>query len=315
MPEELAGARLDRSLARQLGLPRNQIQNWIESGLVRIDDTVVGKTGRALKPGETLSWEAPLPADDRITPESGELRLIHLDEDLIVLDKPPGLAMHPGAGRSAATLAHRLLGRFPELAGVGGPGRPGIVHRLDKDTSGVLVVARHADSYRTLSRAFAERRVEKRYLAIVRGAPRAATGSIDLPIGRHAVKRQKMAVRADGRQALTLFRVVAKAPAWSLLELDLKTGRTHQIRVHLQHLGYPVAGDTTYGGGAPGSSAATRKPLPPRVALHAWRLAFSHPRDGRRVEFEAPFASDLAEWWSRVGGESTPAIRSGDGAA
>jgi 23S rRNA pseudouridine1911/1915/1917 synthase len=301
---ELAGSRLDRALADAAGVPRNQVQGWIEAGRVAIDGRTADRPGRALRAGERVEWSVPPPADPRIEGESGELSILHLDDQIVVLDKPPGLAMHPGAGRSTATLAHRLLGRFPELAGVGGPGRPGIVHRLDRETSGVVVVARTAASYEALSRAFAARRVDKRYLAIAHGRLAPPEGRIDQPIARHAVKRKQMAVRAGGRPALTLYRTLAEsasrrgAGSFSLLELDLKTGRTHQIRVHLKHLGHPIAGDSTYG--AASTSGA------PRVALHARRLAFAHPAHGERVEFVAPLPDDLRSFWERLGGDVPP---------
>ena len=290
VPDTLAGQRLDRVLAEAAGVPRNQVKGWIETGRVTVDGAAVERPGRLLRAGEELAWSAPPAADPRITGEAGELAILHLDSEIIVLDKPPGLAMHPGAGRSSATLAHRLLGSFPEIAGVGGPGRPGIVHRLDRDTSGVVVVARTAGSYETLQRAFAARQVEKRYLAIAHGRFEPASGRIEQPIARHAVKRKLMAVRSGGRPAVTLYRQLAEtqprrgAGRFALVELDLKTGRTHQIRVHLKHLHHPIAGDATYGSGT--SSA-------PRLALHAWRLAFEHPGSGERVEFRTPFPEDL----------------------
>jgi 23S rRNA pseudouridine1911/1915/1917 synthase len=302
VPAELAGTRLDRALAAASGAPRNQVQAWIEAGRVFLDGAVADRPGRALRQGEKVRWEAPPPPDPRIVGAAGDLSILHLDPDLIVLDKPPGISMHPGAARTGEappTLAHLLLGRFPELAGVGGPGRPGIVHRLDKETSGVVAVARTAAAYEQLSRAFAARRVEKRYLAIAHGMPEPGSGRIEQPIGRHPVKRKQMAVRAAGRPAVTLYRTRGATPrgrnrpGFSLLELDLQTGRTHQIRVHLKHLRHPIAGDPTYGGGTSGA---------PRLALHAWRLAFDHPRSGERVEFRAPFASDLAAWWRSIGG-------------
>ncbi len=299
---ELAGGRLDRALAAAAGIARNQALGWIEAGRVTVDGRPATKAGMALKAGATVRWETPPAPDPRLVGEAGELVILHIDEQLIVLDKPAGIAMHPGAGRPAATLANRLLGRFPELAGVGGPGRPGIVHRLDRDTSGVVVVARTAKAYELLSRDFAARRVEKLYLAIAHGVPEPRSGRIEQPIARHTVKRQQMAVRSGGRPAITLYRTLAATESrnarggarFALLELDLKTGRTHQIRVHLKHLKHPIAGDLTYGSGAAAGA--------PRLALHAWRLAFRHPAGGERVEFRAPFAPDLAAWWSALGG-------------
>ncbi|MDP9122825.1 MAG: RluA family pseudouridine synthase, partial [Acidobacteriota bacterium] len=225
------------------------------------------------------------------------------DADIVVLDKPAGLTVHPGAGRPAGTLAHLLLGRYPEMAGVGGPGRPGIVHRLDRGTSGILVAARTAAAYHPLTRAFAARQVGKRYLAVVYGelAPRA--GSIEAPIGRHPERRKEMTVRRDGRPARTGYRTLAAARGISLVELDLATGRTHQIRVHLKSAGHPLVGDPVYGEarfhGLPRPVQAPLRDFP-RPALHAWRLALSHPIDDRPLRFEAPVPGDLRALWEAV---------------
>jgi 23S rRNA pseudouridine1911/1915/1917 synthase len=242
--------------------------------------------------------------------------VLYEDADLVVLDKPAGLAVHPGAGRRTGTLAHQLLARYPEMVGVGGSGRPGIVHRLDLGTSGALVVARHAASYARLSRAFAAREVEKCYLALVYGAPRTPSGKIEAPIGRHPDRRQEMAVRPGGRPAVTGYRTVAAAAGIALLELDLGTGRTHQIRVHARHLGHPLVGDPVYG-------EARWKSLPrplqaalsafPRPALHAWKLAFLHPGDGRRLEVTAPVPDDLRQLWAVVAGTAWPSREQGAG--
>jgi 23S rRNA pseudouridine1911/1915/1917 synthase len=229
-----------------------------------------------------------------------------------VLDKPAGLTVHPGAGRPSGTLVHRLLARYPELAGVGGPGRPGIVHRLDRGTSGVLVVARNPRAYAALSGAFAARTIGKRYLAVVYGAPRPAAGEIRAPIGRHRERRKEMTVRPDGRPAWTGYRTLA-APAASglaLVELDLGTGRTHQIRVHLKSIGHPLVGDPVYGEarwrGLPRPSQAALASFP-RPALHAWRIALPGPGPSRRV-FEAPVPADLRRLWEQAAGAPFPAL-------
>jgi 23S rRNA pseudouridine1911/1915/1917 synthase len=297
-----AGERLDRHVAARLDAPRNQVQRWIRDGHVRVD-------GREEKPsypvldGDRIDCDPPEPKDDRVAPEEGDLRILYEDADLVVLDKPAGLTVHPGAGRTSGTLAHRLLARYPEMAGVGGPGRPGIVHRLDQGTSGVLAVARTAAAYHRLARAFAAREVDKRYLAIVYGEP--SEGTVDAPIGRHATRRKEMAVRADGRPARTGYRTLAARAGISLVELHLETGRTHQIRVHLKHLGHPLVGDPVYGEarwkGLPKPVQARLRDFP-RPALHAWRLALAHPIDGRRLAFEAPVPADLSELWQGVTG-------------
>jgi len=308
---EAEGERLDRHVAARLGVPRNQIQHWIEGGLVRLNGHPA-KPSAALASGDRVECEPPELKEERVLPEDGELNVLYEDSALVVIDKPAGLTVHPGAGRSTGTLAHRLLNRYPEMAGVGGPGRPGIVHRLDLGTSGVLVVARTAPAYARLARAFASREVSKRYLGIAYGSPSPATGTIEAAIGRHPQKRMEMAVRPGGRPSKTGYRTVAAKAGISLLEMDLATGRTHQIRVHLKHIGHPLVGDPVYG-------EARWKALPrpiqpvlrdfPRPALHAWRLALKHPDTGEPLSFEAPVPKDLLELWRAVTGEALPDLQ------
>jgi 23S rRNA pseudouridine1911/1915/1917 synthase len=312
VPAEAAGERLDRFLAGRFDQPRNQVQRWIRSGLVRVDGSAA-KPSTPLAGGEEIAVEIPAPDPSGIVPESGDLRVLYEDEALVVLDKPPGLTVHPGAGRATGTLVHRLLARYPELEGVGGPGRPGIVHRLDKDTSGVLVVARTAAAYRSLQRSFASREVDKRYLAVVYGAPSLVQGEVDAAIGRHPERRRQMTVLAPGtkgaRHALTRYRTLAAAGGIALLELAIETGRTHQIRVHLKHLRHPLVGDPVYGEARwKGRPGAARRPLRdfPRPALHAWRLAFPHPTTGERAAFEAPVPEDLKALWKETTGVDLP---------
>jgi 23S rRNA pseudouridine1911/1915/1917 synthase len=307
-PPAAAGERLDRFLARHLDLPRNQIQRWVDDGRVRVAGAPAKASAR-LEAGDEIEWEAPPPPrEDRVLPEEGELAVIYEDESLVAVDKPPGIAVHPGAGRRTGTLAHRLLARFPELAGVGGPGRPGIVHRLDQGTSGVMVVARTAAAYQKLTRAFAARRVDKRYLAVCHGRLGAAR-EVDAPIGRHPTRRQEMAVREGGRPARSRVRPLAVSPAATLVEVELLTGRTHQVRVHLKSLRHPLVGDPVYGEErwktATGRARNVLRAFP-RPALHAWRLAFDHPDDGRRLELEAPPPADLRELWRELSGEAMP---------
>lgn len=308
VPEEAAGERLDRHVAAHLDVPRNQVRRWIDDGLVTVDGAPA-KASASLAAGASVEASPPPRVDDRIEPEEGELRLLHEDEHLIVLDKPAGLVVHPGAGRATGTLVHRLLARYPEIEGVGGPGRPGIVHRLDRGTSGVMVIARTDTAYRALSRAFAEREVRKLYLAVVYGSP-PKRGVIETPIGRHPQRRKEMTVRPGGRPAVSRFRTLATAAGLALVEVDLGTGRTHQIRVHLKSEGYPLVGDPTYGEARyKGLPREVRGPLArfPRPALHAWRLGFEHPGTGKAVRFEAPVAGDLAELWEGVTGGEWPA--------
>ena len=302
---DAAGERLDRHVASRLDVPRNQVHRWIEEGLVRVNGRAA-KPSAALAASDLVECEPPEPKEERVLPEQGDLRVLYEDEDLAVLDKPAGLTVHPGAGRSTGTLAHHLLDRYPEMAGVGGPGRPGIVHRLDQGTSGVIVVARTAPAYHRLARAFASREVDKRYLAIAYGTPSPTAGAIDAPIGRHPQRRKEMTVLSHGRPARTLYRTLAAAAGISLLELDLETGRTHQIRVHLKHIGHPLVGDPVYGEARwKGLPRPVQAPLRgfPRPALHAWRLAFQHPGTGEALSFEAPVPEDLRELWKRVTGK------------
>jgi 23S rRNA pseudouridine1911/1915/1917 synthase len=300
------GERLDRHVSSRLDVARNRVQKWIAEGLVRVNGRPA-KPATVLAAGDLIACRPPAPKEERVLPEPGDLRVLHEDSELVVIDKPAGLVVHPGAGRSTGTLVHRLLGRYPEMAGVGGSGRPGIVHRLDKGTSGILVAARTPAAYAGLARAFASRDVEKLYLGIAYGAPSPPAGSIEAPIGRHPHRRQEMAVRPAGRPARTLYRTRAAAAGLSLLELDLATGRTHQIRVHLKSIGHPLVGDPTYG-------EARWKGMPrpvqpflrdfPRPALHAWRLSFRHPASGARVTFEAPVPEDFRDLWEKVAGDA-----------
>jgi len=308
--DESAGRRLDQALADHLTASRNQVQQWIREGRVQVDGTAVDKPSARLEGGERIEVDVPPPEPSGITPEEGALAVLHADESVIVLDKPAGLTVHPGAGRPTGTLVHRLLAHFPDVEGVGGPGRPGIVHRLDKDTSGVLVVARTPAAYRALQEAFSSRQVEKHYLAIAYGAPDPPEGEVDQPIGRHPERRTRMTVRPDGRRALSRYRTLAAAQGLALLEVDIATGRTHQIRVHLKSIHHPIVGDPTYGEArwkVLDPSVRRRLARFPRPALHAWRIAFDHPATGARVAFEAPVPDDLRTLWQDVTGQTWPA--------
>ncbi|HLX08821.1 MAG TPA: RluA family pseudouridine synthase [Thermoanaerobaculia bacterium] len=305
-----AGERLDRHVAAACQLPRNQVQQWIRAGRVWLNGRPA-KAADAVTPGDLVECDPPPPAVETLVPEPGDLTVLHEDDDLVVLDKPAGLTVHPGAGRPTGTLAHLLLSRYPEMAGVGGLGRPGIVHRLDRGTSGVMVAARTAAAYQRLSRAFAGRAVVKRYLAIVHDRPARAAGVIEAPIGRHRERRQEMTVRPDGRPARTGYQVLAARSAVALLQLDLGTGRTHQIRVHLKSIGHPLVGDPVYGEAR--WRALPRPAQPPlrdfpRPALHAWRLALPAGEPGEWRRFEAPVPVDLIDLWQDAAGEPFPAL-------
>jgi 23S rRNA pseudouridine1911/1915/1917 synthase len=302
------GQRLDRWLAGRLpGLSRSRIQALIESGDVRLDgDSVLAS--RRLRPGQAVSVHVPPPAPAIPRPEDIPLRIVHEDEHLLIVDKPAGLVVHPGAGTPTGTMVNALLHLLPDLSGVGGVLRPGIVHRLDKGTSGLMVVAKDDVTHRALARQFASRTVVKEYSAIVLGVPRPVAGVVDRPIGRDPVRRQRMSVRSRrGRPAVTRYAVVEALDGAALLRVRIETGRTHQIRVHLAALGHPVAGDETYGGRrAPASRrAGSRQALLAlaRPALHAAHLAFTHPASGRRMAFESPLPADMARALAALRGE------------
>lgn len=304
--------RLDRWLATSLDRPRNKVQRWIKDGLVRVQgsDPASTKPSLLLTAGDEVECRVPAPEPDpKVEPEAGKLQVLYEDEHLLVLDKPAELAVHPGAGRPTGTLAHRLLHHYPDIDGVGGPGRPGIVHRLDLDTTGCLAVARTEKAYLGLSRAFADRHVDKTYLAVVYGVTDDAA-TIDAPMGRHPHDRKRMIVRSGGRHAVSHYRRLAVAAnAASVLAVGIETGRTHQIRVHLKHVGHPIVGDPVYGEARwRGVETSLQKPLRSfgRPALHAWRLAFNHPISDGRVEVEAPVPEDLLGLWADLSGTEFP---------
>lgn len=302
VPDAAAGERLDRHVSAVLERPRNQVQRWVRDGVLTVDGSTA-KPSFEISAGQRIRCEIPAPADERVMPEFGSLSILHEDEHFVVVDKPAELIVHPGAGHRQGTLAHRLLDRFPEIVGIGGPGRPGIVHRLDRGTSGVMVVARTRVGYEHLSRAFADRRVAKTYLALAYGRPRETSGRIEAPIGRHPQRRQEMAVVSRGRPAVTIWRQTAFAAGVSRFEIDLLTGRTHQIRVHFKSIGHPLIGDPVYGEArwkdAPRPLQRALRDFP-RPALHAWKLGFAHPVSGAPQHFEAPIPEDLASLWAQL---------------
>jgi 23S rRNA pseudouridine1911/1915/1917 synthase len=318
-PEE-QGTRLDRVLAQAWpDLTRSRIQTLIEDGHVLLDGRPA-KSSEAVRAGSTAVAVMPAPSLGKIVPEDVPLNIVYEDDDLLVLDKPAGLVVHPGAGVRTGTLVHALLSHAPVIAGVGGTSRPGLVHRLDKDTSGLMVVAKTAAAYRTLTEALAAREIRRTYQALVWGAPRFEKERIEASIGRDRKDRLRMTVvpagRAGARTAATRVRVLARLPAdaqrprFALVECTLETGRTHQIRVHLSHLGHAVVGDATYGGGAKKALS-----LPPaerklasrlvadlgRQALHATRLSFRHPGTGESMSFVSPLPGDFARALEALG--------------
>jgi 23S rRNA pseudouridine1911/1915/1917 synthase len=286
VPNEHAGWRLDRYLA--LALPqfsRSRLQTLIRSGDVQLQ----GKAARVretVRAGDVVRLIEPPIQEIEDQAEQIPLEILFEDDDLLVLNKAPGLVVHPGAGNQTHTLVNALLHHCASLSGIGGKQRPGIVHRLDKETSGCLVVAKNDAAHSALARQFAEREVNKTYLALVAGIPKRSRGIIEVPIGRHPVHRKKMHVDLRrGRAARTEYRVLQSSGGISLVECVLHSGRTHQIRVHLHHLGHPVIGDSLYG----------KKNAAPRQMLHAWKLGFTHPRTKERLFFEAPIPPDFRE--------------------
>jgi 23S rRNA pseudouridine1911/1915/1917 synthase len=295
VPPEARGVRLDQHLAQlHSDLTRSRLKALIASGDVKVDGRP-SKPSHRLRGGEEISVEIPAPVPAVPQPEDLPLAILHEDADLVVVDKAPGIVVHPGAGHARGTLVNALLHKVADLSGVGGELRPGIVHRLDRDTSGCLVVAKSERALVALQRAFKSRDVEKTYLALVHGAPK-GEGRIETRYGRHPVHRQKFTGKVkEGKPALTLYRVVERFEGAALVEVDLKTGRTHQVRVHLAEAGHPLLCDELYGAGrrAKGRVREAEEALG-RQALHAWRLSFPHPRTGERHTFEAPIPSDFA---------------------
>jgi 23S rRNA pseudouridine1911/1915/1917 synthase len=289
VPAEGGGQRLDQVVADLAGVSRAAATRWIEAGRVLVDGRARAKSHR-LEGGERLRWEpVEPPPSPALVPERRPLEIRFEDEHLLVVAKPAGLVVHPAAGHPAGTLVNALLGRDdPRLSATGGSVRPGIVHRLDKDTSGLLLVAKDDRAHAGLARDLAARRIERRYLALVQGHLE-PDGTVDAPIGRHPRDRKRMAVVPGGRRAVTHWHVLERLDGVDLLEVRLETGRTHQIRVHLSSIGHPVVGDRAYGADA---RVAQRLGLD-RPFLHAWRLAFPHPVSGERVEIEEQLPPDL----------------------
>jgi 23S rRNA pseudouridine1911/1915/1917 synthase len=310
LPRERRGERLDRALAALLpDQSRAAVRRLLDAGRVVLG-TGPARPAYRVRGGERIVVDLPGPEPSPLRPEPLPLRILHEDGDLVVIDKPAGMAVHPGAGARGGTLVNALLHHCRDLSGVGGVERPGIVHRLDRDTTGVLVVAKNDAAHRDLALQFKSRRVRKVYEALVWGRPRSAEGLIDRPIGRHPAARVRMTVRPDGREARTRYRIAALLGPVTLLELRPETGRTHQLRVHLCALGHPIVGDRTYGGAR--RAVEVREPRAREalrefrgLALHARSLGFAHPRTGEWRLFEAPRPPGLAaliEALRRAGG-------------
>jgi 23S rRNA pseudouridine1911/1915/1917 synthase len=294
LPVSAAGLRFDQALARALPqYSRARLKSWIAAGAALADGRALRAKDRVLG-GEQVRIAAQLPVETAALPEAMPLAVVHEDRALIVIDKPPGLVVHPGAGNARHTLANALLAYDPKLALLP---RAGLVHRLDKGTSGLLLVARTPEAHAALTSALAARQIRREYLAVCTGVMTAG-GTVSEPIGRHRRERTRMAVRADGRAALTRYRIEHRFRAHTLVRVELGTGRTHQIRVHLAHIGFPLVGDAVYAGrrrtpaGCTAALAAELRAFP-RQALHAVRLGLRHPLTGREVSWETPIPPDM----------------------
>lgn len=297
-----AGARLDAAVAAEIeSCSRSFAAALIRRKMITVDG-LEKKPGYVLRAGETVSGTIPPPEEPDFQPEKIPLHILYEDAELVVIDKQPGMVVHPSPGHSGGTLVNALVHHCPDLAGISGSLRPGIVHRLDKDTSGVLVAAKNGVSMQHLAAQFKSRQVRKRYLALVYGVPENESGTIELPIGRHPVDRKKMSVTTRApRSAITHWKVRESFIGAAFLEVDIRTGRTHQIRVHCHAMGHPVIGDTVYCRCGEKKRLTTAVPqMAPGVGditrqmLHAWKLSFLHPKTGKTLTIEAPIPADMA---------------------
>ncbi len=291
IPDALDGERIDRVLAMVADVSRSRAAALVADGQVRLDDRVVGSRSNRVSAGQmlTIAGEIENTPDELVADPTVELRLLHEDDDVLVIDKAPGQVVHPGAGNTMGTIAQGVVARYPEVRTVGEPDRPGVVHRLDKGTSGVFMMARSDRAHASLTEQLHDRLVERRYLTVAWGQPAATEGLIEAPIGRAVRDPTRMTVREDGKSARTNYRVLRTwaSPKAALISCVLDTGRTHQIRVHLDAIGHPVVGDTRYGGGR-------SSPDIDRPALHAAELGFEHPATGEWLSFESPLPADMA---------------------
>jgi 23S rRNA pseudouridine1911/1915/1917 synthase len=309
------GERVDRFLAAQLPeMSRTRIQELVERGRVTINGAAAKRSHR-MGEGDSVVIELPVPEPSAAQPEAIPLEILYSDADLAVVNKPAGMIVHPGAGAKSGTLVNALLHEFGargELSSIGGELRPGIVHRLDRETSGALLVARNDLAHRTLAEQFSSHRIEKTYLALVHGNLKQDSGRVELPVARDLHRRIRMTTkRREGRAARTDWRVRLRIPGFTLAEADLHTGRTHQIRVHFSALGHPVVGDTLYG--APRAPKIGEKTAPAlgRNFLHAARIKFQHPATGKEIEVYAPLPNELAEYLrelASIGGVSRAVV-------
>ena len=295
IPESLNNMRLDQALAKLYPeYSRAQWQSWIKGGSIQIDDQPITKPREKVLTDQLIQIDAVATEQGDWAAQDIPLEIIHEDDQIIVINKQPGLVVHPGAGNPDRTLVNALLYHYPELITLP---RAGIVHRLDKDTSGLLVIARTLAAHNALTQAITNREIKREYQAIIHG-DMISGNTIDEPIGRHPTHRTKMAVKNGGREAITHYRLIEKLPYFTHIKCQLESGRTHQIRVHMAHIGHPIVGDATYGYGnnIPGKLTAELRTYVqafPRQALHAWRLTLLHPTTEKELSFEAPLPADL----------------------
>lgn len=299
IPAALDGDRLDRVVAMIADTSRSMAARLVVDGMVTVDDVAVTVRSTRVEAEQWVAVTVPEEEDKRvvITGETVDLTVLYEDEHVVVVNKPAGMVVHPGAGAETATVAHGLLARYPEVAQVGEPDRPGIVHRLDRGTSGALVTARSAEAHELLVEALSHREVTREYLAVAWGLIDNDRGTVDAPIGRSTKRRTRMTVLDSGREARTHYEVLARSDGerpTTLLRCRLETGRTHQIRVHLQAIGHPIVGDDVYGGMRGDSPFVKASAHAGRPALHARRLRFTHPLTGAVVDQVAPLPEDLA---------------------
>ncbi len=289
-----AGERLDAYITARTELTRSRVANLIEEGLCTVNGTAAGKAGVRLRTGDAVRLEIPEAREASLEAQDIALNVVYEDDDLAVVYKPSGMVVHPAAGNPDGTLVNALLYRLDNLSGIGGEKRPGLVHRIDKDTSGLLLVAKNDRAHVSLAQQIKEHSVERAYLAICIGHFREMEGLVDAPIGRHPTDRKKMAVREGGRRAVTHWRVLDTLRGASYIQARLETGRTHQIRVHMASLGHPVLGDPVYG--------PKKSPFPVAGGqlLHAAVIGFDHPATGKRMRFEAPPEPRFLAWLRRL---------------
>jgi 23S rRNA pseudouridine1911/1915/1917 synthase len=285
-------ARLDVVVSQMAECSRSQAAKWIEAGQCMVKGTARTKTGFKVQAGDEVEISIPDPVEMTVEKEEIPLDILYEDEDVAVVVKPYGMVVHPAPGNESGTLVNALLYAMEDLSGIGGVKRPGIVHRLDKDTSGVIMIAKNDLAHESLSAQLKERTMDKRYLALVEGNLKEDEGSIDQPIARSKKDRKKMAIDPEGRESQTEWKVLERLKNSTLLEVHILTGRTHQIRVHMQHIHHPVVGDPIYG--------AKNGVKASRLMLHAWKLDFDHPRTGGRLHFEAEPPENFRKILDRV---------------